>query len=89
MHSTPQIGNRSFVRCFVLRTPDALSQHLNLLRERASRGGTRRVPRVAYNVFRSGFVAPAKEEGIEEVVEVPFAPHFGSEREREMFRWHT
>eukprot|EP01102_Stenamoeba_stenopodia_P003221 TRINITY_DN13157_c0_g1_i1.p1 TRINITY_DN13157_c0_g1~~TRINITY_DN13157_c0_g1_i1.p1 ORF type:complete len:571 (+),score=178.41 TRINITY_DN13157_c0_g1_i1:42-1754(+) len=74
-------------RCFVISTSMELVSHLNSFRERVS--GVKRIPSVAYNMYRSKFDKPSKSEGFEEVTEVPFIPHFKNDQQRAWFLERT
>jgi len=62
------------VRCFYLTTSFELAEHLNYVRVRETKGAVRRIPPVAYNVYKKGFEKPSKSEGFEEVISIEFIP---------------
>jgi len=70
-------------RCYHLQASPLLIEHLNLYRE--SQAGTKRVPRIAYNVYKSNFESPTEEEGFVEVKTINFVPEFESEEEANLF----
>jgi len=70
-------------RCYHFTVPPLLLDHLNLFREAI--GGKKRVPQIAYNMFKSKFEAPTEEEGFEEVKTINFIPKFDSEDEENLF----
>jgi len=63
-------------RCIFINTPFEVADHLNYVRVRETKGAVRRIPQVAYNVYKKNFVAPEKSEGFEEVIEIDFIPDF-------------
>ena len=73
------------VRCFLFTTPTPLCHHLNVYRERMTGGQYKRLPHIAFSQYRKRLVQPRKEEGIDDIVQVPFVPSFASDRERTLF----
>ena len=53
-----------------------VSKHLNMFREKLTGGVHKHVPRIAYNVFKKNFVAPAVKEGFKEIRMIDFSPYF-------------
>jgi bifunctional polynucleotide phosphatase/kinase len=74
------------VRCFVMKTPRELADHMNLFRERQSNGTVRRIPDVGYNMFNKKFAAPGKSEGYSEVLEIDFMPQFDDDTVESWFK---
>lgn len=74
-------------RCFYLQTPVELAHHLNFYREKLV--AVRRVPDVAYNMYKSKFEAPTTKEGFTEVTEVPFALVFDDDEHKKLFLERT
>ena len=72
-----------------MQTPLDLSRHLNLIRMFQTKGEIRRIPDVAYNVFKSGFTAPDVTEGFTEVKEIQFTPKFVNNKEKMLFQQWT
>ncbi|CAN8071963.1 unnamed protein product [Agarophyton chilense] len=68
-----------------MTTPKHLSEHLNVVRERESKGGYPHIPKVAYHAFQKRRKVPQLDEGIDAVGEVKFIPSFLSEREKYIF----
>lgn len=66
-------------------TSRELSEHLNIVRERASMGVVGHVPVVAYHAYAKRKVDPETDEGIDSVGEVEFLPVFSSKEEKHMF----
>jgi len=82
----PSIGARSEfvklagtvpVRCFYFSIPSDLSQHLNKFRE-AIGDRHKRVPTIAFNMYKKNFALPTSAEGFAEVIEIPFLPDLAS-----------
>ena len=71
------------VRCFFFDTPREIANHLNFFREKLI--GTRRIPDIGFNMFKSKFEEPSTDEGFEEVVVVKWFPHFSNEDEKKLF----
>ena len=71
------------VRALFMETPETLADHCNLFRERFN--GTKRIPDIAYNMYRKNFEAPSKTEGFDEVLNVPWIPKFDSASDRSLF----
>ena len=57
-------------RCFIMDTPVSVARHLNFVRQIDTEGEVRRVPDVAYNIYKSKFTEPELKEGFEEIVKV-------------------
>ena len=74
------------MRCFVFTTPTPVCHHLNSFREKQSGGTHKRVPRIAFNQYKGRLTPPKREEGIDEIVHVPFVPTFASEGDRRLFQ---
>jgi len=62
-----------------------LSDHLNKYREKRAKGKGKRVPKIAYNVFKSRFQIPAVSEGFSEVKQMYFVPKFDNEEDKQSF----
>lgn len=75
------------VRVFMMDTVESLADHCNLFRERHS--GVKRIPDIAYNMYRKNFEQPSANEGIEEVVKVPWVPTFDSDKDKDLFQHWT
>lgn len=60
-----------------------MAEHLNRVRERL--GGKEHVPAVGFHSFYKRLQEPTAAEGFAAVLQVPFAAHFASERERAAF----
>lgn len=73
------------VRCFVFDNPREVNDHLNFFREALTKGDRRRVPDVAYNIYKSKFVMPSTAEGFSEICTVKFAPDFKTPEEKKLF----
>lgn len=73
------------VRCFHFATPRNVCEHLNIFRERVTKGERERVPAIAFNVYNKKFVAPMLSEGFVEICTVQFKPSFNSDIERQLF----
>jgi bifunctional polynucleotide phosphatase/kinase len=70
-------------RAFHIDVDLLLADHLNLVRELQT--GVKRVPDIAYNMFRSKFQEPDASEGFEQIVKVPWIPKFDSEKDKAIF----
>ena len=66
-----------------------MAKHLNYVRQNATKGKVRRIPDVAYNVYKSKYQLPTKEEGFKEVVKVDFYPMFDKHASQQMFNQWT
>lgn len=73
------------VIALTMTTPKELAQHLNIVRERESKGGVRHVPIVAYHSFLKRAIEPDMSEGFDRTAKVKFVPCFTSEQERYAF----
>lgn len=77
------------VRAIVMGTSRELAEHLNLVREKMTKGATKRIPDIAYNTYFKNFVKPSAAEGISSVIQIDWVPEFASDAERKMFLQFT
>eukprot|EP00058_Branchiostoma_floridae_P014916 XP_002600404.1 hypothetical protein BRAFLDRAFT_284539 [Branchiostoma floridae] len=77
------------VRCFHLVTPFDLAHHLNYFRQTQTKGTVRRIPDVAYNVFKKNFEEPTTAEGFTEVKTIEFQAHFDRKADEDLFKCWT
>ncbi|ELR24286.1 DNA 3'phosphatase [Acanthamoeba castellanii str. Neff] len=75
------------VRCFTFKTPIELAQHLNVYRENMS--GVKRVPGIAYNMFKKQYVEPRLAEGFTEIKPITFVPQFDNPDQEKLFHQLT
>jgi len=75
------------IRCFVFQTDPDLAYHLNFYREKIE--GTRRVPDVGYNQFKSKYQEPSTTEGFEEIKKINWIPDFPTDNHRKLFLERT
>eukprot|EP01091_Cochliopodium_minus_P020133 TRINITY_DN869_c2_g1_i1.p1 TRINITY_DN869_c2_g1~~TRINITY_DN869_c2_g1_i1.p1 ORF type:complete len:412 (+),score=131.78 TRINITY_DN869_c2_g1_i1:64-1299(+) len=75
------------VRCFYFDTPREIADHMNFFREKLI--GTRRVPAIGFNMFKSKFEEPSTDEGIDEIIIVKWFPHFDKEEHKKLFLQFT
>ena len=68
------------IRCVHVNTDIELVKHLNLFRERTK--NIRRIPDVAYNMYKKNFKAPDFKEGFKEIIEVDFVPELEKKDEK-------
>jgi len=71
------------VRCFHFQTPEELTHHLNLFREKVQ--GVPHVPGVAYNMCKKKMVEPTAAEGFAEIIKVAFVPSFDNPEHQAAF----
>jgi len=76
-------------RCFKFELSRELANHLNFYREKVTQGDRRRVPDVAFNVYKSKFEEPTTKEGYSEVCIVRFVPNFKTDEEKRLFLQRT
>lgn len=72
-------------RCVWMQTPIELAKHLNMMREWTTKGESRHIPSVAYNMYRKRFVAPSEKEGFDEVIQLDWTPAFDTDDQRRQF----
>jgi bifunctional polynucleotide phosphatase/kinase len=88
MKDQPKIDGSSHnitVRCVVMDVSKDLALHLNMLRVKMTQGKRKKNPTVAYNVYYKNYETPAKEEGIDEIITLPFKIKFKDELHRHLF----
>lgn len=71
-------------RCFVFRTDDKLAQHLNAFRERTQ--GVKKIPKIAYAMYKKQYEEPQTSEGFTQITSVPFALKFDTPEEAALFK---
>lgn len=77
-------------RCFSLQTPMDVAHHLNMMRMNQTDGKVRRIPPVAYAMYKKHYEEPSTKEGFTEVKKIPFTVKFDSKRDEELFnQWTT
>jgi bifunctional polynucleotide phosphatase/kinase len=76
------------VRCFYFQTSYELAAHLNYVRVRESRGKVRRIPDVAYKMYKKNFEVPTTDEGFTEIIEIEFNPDFQGDEKLEKYFKH-
>jgi bifunctional polynucleotide phosphatase/kinase len=77
------------VRCFKFKTDLKLCYHLNYVRQNQTKGEVRRIPDVAYNIFKNQNEEPTLKEGFTEIIEIDFDPHFESSEDEVIFKQWT
>lgn len=66
-------GPEYYVKAYVMKTPILVCQHLNNLRVQGTAGGIKKIPKIAYNIYKGKYQYPDKVlEGIDEIIEVLF-----------------
>jgi bifunctional polynucleotide phosphatase/kinase len=76
-------------RCFVFDTPREVADHLNLLREKITKGESKHVPAVGYNVYKKKKEDVTTKEGWDEVKIIEFIPDFVDDEARKRFFEYT
>jgi len=66
-----------------------LAHHLNFYREKITKGGVRRIPEVAYRMFKSKFKEPSQKEGFSEITTIEWGADFPSEEYKNLFLQRT
>lgn len=73
------------VKCIVVNTDEKLCHHLNYYREIMTNGNTKKIPQIAYNIFKKNYVEPNINEGFESVQHITFVPNFENELHKKIF----
>jgi bifunctional polynucleotide phosphatase/kinase len=74
------------VRCFHFVMSLSHARHNNVFRELTTTDHNyKKVPEMAFNIFKSKFAEPNKSEGFEQILKVNFVPQFKSDKERELY----
>ncbi|KAL0483538.1 bifunctional polynucleotide phosphatase/kinase [Acrasis kona] len=76
-------------RCFVFDTPRNVAEHLNLLREKVTKGDSKHVPGVAYNIYNKNRDDVDEDEGWDEIKTIEFIPTFSDDNEKKVFYQYT
>ncbi|KAI3386527.1 hypothetical protein SNEBB_006061 [Seison nebaliae] len=95
-NTSPSISTRSLYldlakkykckcRSFYFDVPINVTNHLNSLRQLQTNGDVKKISSVAYNVFKSKYEKPTINEGFNEVLSIPWFPHFPTEKEKQQF----
>ncbi len=73
-----------------MQTDMSMANHLNFYRMNQTSGAVRRIPDVAYAVFKKNFETPSAKEGFTVIKQIQFMPKFDSAKDRKMFnQWTT
>jgi bifunctional polynucleotide phosphatase/kinase len=72
-------------RCFWFNASYELANHMNKFREEQTNGSHKAVPTIGYNMYKSKFEEPTKEEGFVEVKKINFVPEFSSKQDEALF----
>lgn len=78
------VASKVPLRCIVMGASDDLCLHLNTMRGLTGKG--RKVPMVAFHVFRKRFEVPVIDEGFDSIETVDFVPQFECDTEKELFQ---
>jgi len=54
-------------RCFHFQTSIEMAKHMNIVREKKTKGAQARIPEIAYRTYKSSFTEPELAEGYEEI----------------------
>ena len=76
------------VRVYVMDTPREIAEHMNMFRANLPGATRKRVPGVAYNMYKKHFVYPVAGEGIAEIKVIEFRVDFSSDPGLEVFFNH-
>lgn len=71
------------IRLVWIQTDMELSLHNNFYREKLTKN--KAVPLVAFNTFKSRFDEPQIEEGLVEIIKIPWVPDFENDAEKKLF----
>ena len=72
-----------------MSTPIDLAHHMNYVRQIYTKGKVRRIPDIAYNMYKSNFEEPDMSEGFSEIVTLKFEYQFESKEHEELFKQWT
>lgn len=72
-----------------MNTDWKLAQHLNYTRQTYTKSAVRRVPDVAYNVYKKSYEEPKKSEGFTTIEAVEFIPDFENKQHELIFKQWT
>lgn len=68
------------IRCLQMETSRQVAEHNNFVRVKETEGSVRRIPAVAYNMYKKKFEEPTVKEGFTSVEMVPFLPTFATKQ---------
>lgn len=77
------------VSCCVMNTDKEMAKHLNLYREKLSKGEISRIPEIALNIFFKKYEEPREEEGISNIYHIDLILEFKSESNKRLFKEYT
>lgn len=72
IHAAREYAPDIIIRCIWMQTPEATCHELNQRREEETNGAIKRVPRIAYNIFKGKFEEPVIDEGFTTILRIPF-----------------
>lgn len=70
-------------RCIYFDISYEIAQHLNIYRE--LKGEKQRIPKIAYNVYKSKFIKPTLDEGYEEIIIWKLNLEFENDKNKEIY----
>jgi len=71
------------------QTSPQLAAHLNIFREKQTRGKRKRLPAIAFENYATTFNEPQLQEGFTDIIKVHFVAHFASPQQRQLFLQYT
>ena len=66
-----------------------LAHHMNYVRQTLTEGKIRRIPDIAYNMYKSQYETPTLAEGFTEILNIDFVPQFDTKKDEEIFKQWT
>eukprot|EP01083_Nonionella_stella_P199913 732738_1 len=78
------------IRLFNMTTDRQVAEHMNLVRERITKGQTKRIPGLVYNIFYKKVreddpPSVEDDEGLNEIIDIDFIPQFKDDQEKKLW----
>jgi bifunctional polynucleotide phosphatase/kinase len=83
--SNPFNQKKHITKCIYFDVAKDLALHLNSLRVKMTRNGTKKLPEVSYNVYYKNLVKPTEEEGFDYIFQVPVVVNFNNNLHKKQF----
>jgi len=80
------------IRLFNMKTDREVAEHMNLVRERITKGATKRISGMVYNIFYKKVREddpPDQDEELDEIVDIDFVPDFKDDKTKKLWLQFT
>ena len=83
-----EMGQDVYISVYLMDVPEILCKHLNNYRVEKSKGKIKRIPIIAYRVYNKKYQEPSLDEGIDQIIKIPFSFDGKTKEDVKMFLYH-